>query len=234
MKNLLLPLALVLGVASTAQAQVEIGLKLSPSMSSNRFTESKTTKLANDGARLHLGGGLVIDYFFGENYAFNTGLELVSKGGTIQSKQTVTVDDGLGGTVTTVVPGQLELGAQYVQAPLGIKLFTNEIAPDTRLYFLLGGEVGVLAGARADGSKTFKSAFHQVPKDDKVTKHINTFEGGIQVGAGAELLMGKSTKVFGGFSYHRGLTNIADKTLYNDKDVAVQNNLFALDIGLKF
>ncbi|MBC7447158.1 MAG: PorT family protein [Hymenobacteraceae bacterium] len=228
MKNLLLPIALVLGLTATAQAQVEIGLKLSPGFSSNRFTESKTVTLANDGARLHLGGGLVVDYFFGENYAFNTGLELVSKGGNVKSAS-VTTDAATGLPIPT--SATLKLGAQYVQAPVGIKLFTNEIAPDTRLYFLLGGEVGVLAGARSDGSKTFKGSFH---KDEKVTKYINTFEAGVQVGAGAELLMGKSTKVFGGFSYHRGLTNIADKSLYGDKDVAVQNNLFALDIGLKF
>ena len=204
-------------------------------MSSNRFTDSKTVKLANDGARLHLGGGLVLDYFFGENYAFNTGLELVSKGGSINSVQTTTrINDVTFEPITITSAANFKLGAQYVQVPIGIKLFTNEIAPDTRLFFLLGVEGGVLAGARADGSKTFKKAFHKIAQDDKVTKHINTFEAGVQVGAGAELLMGKSTKVFGGISYHRGLTNIADKTLYNDKDVAVQNNMFALDLGIKF
>ena len=236
MKKLLLSLGLALGISTAAQAQVEIGLKISPNIGSNRFTDSKTVKLTNDGSRPHIGGGLVVAFFFGENYAFNTGLELVSKGGSIKSNQTVTMDDGTGtgGTLTTVVPGLLKLGAQYVQVPIGIKLFTNEIAPDTRLFFLLGVEGGVLAGARADGSKTFKKAFHKIAQDDKVTKHINTFEAGVQAGAGAELLMGKSTKVFGGISYHRGLTNIADKTLYDDKDVAIQNNLFALDIGLKF
>ncbi len=231
MKKVLLSLGLALGILSTAQAQVEIGLKISPNIGFNRFTDSKTVKLGNDGSRPHIGGGLVVDFFFGENYAFNTGLELVSKGGSTKSVSTTTVDDGVGGTTTVVTPYTLKLGAQYVQAPLGIKLFTNEIAPDTRLYFLLGGEVGVLAGARDNGSKTFKGTFH---KDDKVTKYINTFEAGVQVGLGAELLMGKSTKAFGGVSYHRGLTNIADKTLYNDKGVAMQNDLFALDIGLKF
>ncbi len=36
--------------------------------------------MTDEPARNHSGGGLVVDYFFGENYAFNTGLELVSKG----------------------------------------------------------------------------------------------------------------------------------------------------------
>ena len=228
MKKITLVLALVAGSFSAVQAQVEIGLKISPGIGSNRFTDSKTVKLTNDGSRPHFGGGLVIDFFFGENYAFNTGLELVTKGGNIKSVSTTT--DGVNTFVTSATT---RLGVQYVQVPIGIKLFTNEIAPDTRLFFLLGGEAGVLVGARADGNKTFKDV-KLGHLDDKVTKHINTAEVGVQIGAGAELVMGKSTKVFGGLSYHRGLSNIADKSLFSDKDVSVQNNLFALDLGLKF
>lgn len=225
MKKLLYALALALGISTAAQAQVEIGLKLSPNIGSNRVTSSRDFKLSSDGARIHFGGGLVIDYFFGENYAFTTGLELMGKGGTVKTRVL-----GLADTTT-------ELGLQYLQVPIGIKLFTNEIAPDTRLYFQISGELGGLIGGRVNGEKNEPGS-----NSRKVTKAFNTPEAGVAVGFGAELLMGKSTKVFGGLSYRRGLTDIADDSFlnpdsdetYDSKEIVIQNNLFALDLGLKF
>jgi hypothetical protein len=52
-------------------AQVEIGLKVSPSITSLRTIQQTARPLsdnfANDGSKLSFGGGLVVDYFFGEN-----------------------------------------------------------------------------------------------------------------------------------------------------------------------
>jgi len=218
MKKLVLSLALGLVMVTAAQAQVEIGLKVSPSFAYNRFTESKNVKLANDGARLHFGGGLVIDYFFGENYAFSTGLDLMGKGGNM--KTTFTVDG------VTSPPVTSELGLQYLQVPISLKLFTNEVATDTRVYFQVGGEAGALIGAKVDGKKTYDDG-------EKVSKSFNTPEVGALLGVGVEMQMGESTKVFGGISYHHGLTDIGDSEAFDD-DIKIQNSYFALDIGLKF
>lgn len=225
MKKILLSLALVAGITSAAQAQVEIGLKISPNIGTNRVSSTRDFKLTSDGARVHFGGGLVVDYFFGENYAFTTGLELIGKGGTIKTRVL-----GLADTTT-------ELGLQYLQLPVGIKLFTNEVAPDTRVYFQLGGEVGALIGGKVNGNKNEPTSASR-----KVTKGFNTPELGVALGIGAEMQMGKSTKVFGGFSYRRGLTDIADDSFLNaeenkdfdSKEIVIQNSLFALDLGLKF
>ena len=226
MKKILFALALSLGAATAAQAQVEIGLKITPSIGFHRASGSATINtgegvfkntLDSDGSRVHFGGGVVIDYFFGENYAFNTGIELVGKGGII--KMTTTP----GGSATSY-----KLGLQYVQVPLAIKLFTNEVAPDTRVYFLVGGQLGALVGASIDGKKT-------VGLDDhKASKNFNTFDAGVQVGAGAELQLGKSTKAFGGFSYQHGLLNVLDKTYFGGDNFVAKNSGVNLDLGLKF
>ena len=82
MKKLFLTLA-ALAVAPAAFAQVEIGLKVSPSVSFLRASSPATTSFQGDGSKFSFGGGVFVDYFFGENYAFNTGLFLTGKGGTI-------------------------------------------------------------------------------------------------------------------------------------------------------
>lgn len=225
MKKLLLSLALGLGLVSGAQAQVEIGLKIQPSLGSNRFTEVKNVKLENDGARAHFGGGLVLDFFFGENYAFSSGLELVGRGGNV--KQSFTFVDPLTG-ISVTSSSTTELGLQYLLLPVSLKLYTNEVAPDTRVYFQVGGEVGALIGAKVDGKKTDADG-------KKFSKSFNTPEAGALLGSGVELQMGKSTKVFGGISYHHGLLNIADDDGFGQgTDLKIFNRIFALDLGLKF
>jgi Outer membrane protein beta-barrel domain len=230
MKKIFLSISLALGIATTAQAQVEIGLKISPSLGFSRSSGVRTTddaglttktELTSDGARLHFGGGLVIDYFFGENYAFNTGVELLGKGGTVKGTTTIT---GLGAASKS-----FDLGMQYVQVPLALKLFTNEIAPDTRLYFLVGGQLAALVGGTIDGKKN---------TDDgrKATKSFNTFDAGVQTGLGAEMQLGKSTKVFGGLTYQHGLLDVLDKSFagLGSDDFTTKNSLVSLDLGLKF
>ncbi len=230
MKKIFFSVALALGLTSAAQAQVEIGLKISPSIGFSRSSGVQTadlsggtakTELASDGARLHFGGGLIIDYFFGENYAFNTGVELLGKGGTVKATNTIA---GVGAASKS-----FDLGMQYVQVPLALKLFTNEIAPDTRMYFLVGGQLAALVGGSIDGKKN---------TDDgrKATKSFNTFDAGVQTGLGAEMLLGKSTKVFGGFTYQHGLIDVLDKSFANlgGDDFTTKNSLVSLDLGLKF
>ncbi len=230
MKKLLLSLALFAGITTAAQAQVEIGLKVSPNLGFSRSSGVQTldisgisikNELASDGARLHFGGGLVIDYFFGENYAFNTGVELIGKGGTVKLTSTAA-----GAPASS---GSFDLGMQYVQVPLALKLFTNEVAPDTRIYFLVGGQLAALVGGTIDGKKNTVDG-------RKATKSFNTFDAGVQTGAGAELVLGKSTKVFGGITYQHGLLDVLDKSFagLGGDDFTTKNSLVSLDLGLKF
>ena len=230
MRKLFLALALAAGCFSAAHAQVEIGLKITPALGFNRASGTVSsdvagttvkTELTSEGSRPHFGGGLVIDYFFGENYAFSTGVDLIGKGGTVK-----TTSAPSGGTAYSATA---RLGLQYLQVPLAIKLYTNEIAPDTRMYFLVGGQLAGLVGASIDGKKNTADG-------RKASKSFNTFDAGAQAGVGAELLLGKSTKVFGGLTYQHGLLNVIDKSFgaLGSTSYNVKNSLVALDLGLKF
>ncbi|SET94677.1 porin family protein [Hymenobacter actinosclerus] len=223
MKKALLALVFSAAAIGTASAQVEIGLKVSPSLTSLRASSPNGDELKNENAKLSLGGGLIVDYFFGQNYAFSTGLELVGKGGK------VSYFDG-----ASQRRYEQKLGLQYLQVPLTVKLFTNDVAEDTKVYFQLGGALGGVIGARVDGDKYYTSPASG--NRTKATKHAIIPDANLRLGAGIERQLGQSTKFLAGISYHRGLLNI-DKYFEDKlgiKNAELKNSEFALDLGIKF
>ena len=228
MKKLLFTL-LALAGASTAFAQVEIGLKLSPSITSLRTDGPSGNKFQNGDTKLSLGGGLLVDYFFGENYAFSTGLFLTGRGGTFS------YTDNSGGVAGQSFTSTQKLAIQYLELPVTVKLFTNEVAPGTRVYFQVGGALATPVGARINGEKFYKDQGNN-NEETKAFDHVFFFDANVLAGAGAEYQLGQSTKIFAGLSYHRGLVDI-DRYLQKTrgfKDVAIKNSEVALDLGIKF
>jgi hypothetical protein len=173
-----------------------------------------------------------MDYFFGENYAFNTGLFLTGKGGTISYiEQTGAVGPG-GGR-----PGRVEqkIAMQYLELPLSVKLFTNEVAPDTRVYFQVGGSLAVPVQVRINGDKYYTDPYDN-NNQTKAGKHVFDIDANIIGGAGVEYQLGQSTKLLAGISYHHGLIDF-DRYFERNRgfsDVNIKNSVFALDLGLKF
>lgn len=230
MKKIFLTLA-ALAVAPAAFAQVEIGLKISPSISYLR-TSSQSNDFQNGNSKIGFGGGIFLDYFFGENYAFNTGLFLTGKGGSYSYKEDRVLGSPVSGGTTTVTQ---KLGIDYLELPVTIKLFTNEIAPGTRLYFQVGPSVAVPVGARINGDKYSNDPFNSNAQT-KATDRVFAVDFNVLGSVGAEYQLGHSTKVLTGISYHHGLVDL-DRYFEKDRgfsDVSIKNSVFALDLGLKF
>jgi hypothetical protein len=230
MKKVFLTVA-ALAVAPAAFAQVEIGLKVSPSIVYLRPDSPSSTSFTSEKAKLSFGGGIFVDYFFGENYAFNTGLFLTGKGGTISYNDRAAAPGG----GTTGVRVEQKIAMQYLEIPLTVKLFTNEVAPDTRVYFQVGGSVAVPVQVRIDGDKYYTDPYDS-NNQTKAGKHVLDIDANIIGGAGVEYQLGQSTKVLAGISYHHGLVDF-DRYFERNRgfsDVNIKNSVFALDLGLKF
>jgi hypothetical protein len=221
MKKLFLAVCCLL-MTSSAFAQWEIGIKLSPSIASNRVVAPKDFNFSALNAKTHFGGGVTADYFFGENYAFSTGLIYNAKGAGVKYNYT---------SGSKILQGEDEFGIQYLEIPVTIKLYTNDIATDTRLYFQAGGSLDPRISAKVNGEKLDAAS-------DKFTGHFNLIDISALFGLGAEMQMGESTKIFGGFSYHRGLVDIDDfyekKENFDNKNIEIKSSYVALDLGLKF
>lgn len=230
MKKIVLAILVLAATISTASAQFEIGLKVSPSVTSLRAESPNDHSFSSDGSHFGFGGGLVVDYFFGENYAFSTGLLLTGKGGTIS------YTDVSGGVTGQPFTATQKISMQYLEIPLTVKLFTNEIAPATRVYFQVGGSLNVPIGSRINDSKFYTDPAMPSSSQTKASDHFLFFDADALVGTGVEYQLAKSTKVFAGISYHRGLVNIDhyfEKTR-GFQDVIIKNSAVALDLGLKF
>ena len=219
MKKLLLAVC-CLFMSSAAFAQWEIGIKISPAIATNRVVAPDEFNFEPLNAKTHFGGGVIADYFFGENYAFSTGIIYMGKGAGVKYSYT---------NGTTTIAGSDEFGIQYLEIPVSVKLFTNDIATDTRLYFQAGGSLDPRISAKVNGNKLDAD-------DKKYTTHFNLMDISALIGAGAEMQMGESTKIFGGLSYHRGLIDIDDsyEERFDNKNIEIKSTYVALDLGLKF
>jgi hypothetical protein len=228
MKKLFLTLA-AMAVAPVAFAQVEIGLKVSPSISYFRASSPSQYNFQGDGAKFSLGGGIFVDYFFGQNYAFNTGLFLTGKGGSYSYHEPISNNSAL---------ISQKLAIQYLEVPATIKLFTNEVAPDVRLYFQVGGSIAFPVGSRINGDKYFTDPYPlgNGGGQTQASDHVLFVDANLIGGVGAEYQLGQSTKLLVGLSYHHGLVNL-DRYFEKSRgfsDVSIKNSVFALDLGIKF
>jgi Outer membrane protein beta-barrel domain len=229
MKKLLLSLFALAATIGSASAQVEIGLKVSPGITFLGVDSPSDNALKSEGSRLGFGGGLVVDYFFGENYAIGTGLQFMSKGG---SYSYVYRD----GNNNAQPAGTTKLAIHYLELPLTVKLFTNEISSGTRLYFQTGFSLATPIGARINGEKRYVDPVTK--QETTALQHVTFLDANFLASVGAEYTLGQSTKTFVGISYHRGLINtdsyFDDERSPKLKDFILKNNVFALDLGLKF
>jgi hypothetical protein len=227
MKKVLLTVA-ALALAPAAFAQVEIGLKVSPSISYLRTDSPSGTAFSSESSKFSFAGGIFMDYFFGENYAFNTGLFLTGKGGTISYTERNPLSSSSVG-----IRVEQKIAMQYLELPLTVKLFTNEVAPDTRLYFQVGGSIAVPVQTRINGEKYYTDPYDG-GSQTKAGSHV--FDANLIGAFGAEYQLGQSTKLLAGLSYHHGLID-TDRYFQKTRkfeSVNIKNSVFSLDLGLKF
>lgn len=197
-----------------AQGQSKIGIKIAPTLSTNRVVNEPV----NDNFAVSTNGvggrfifGPIVDFLITDNYYFSTGILYAPK--------------RVGVTVTPVggVPNEQVYRLQYVQLPATLKLFTNELALDTRVYFQLGTLLDIKVSGKAD--KVYTPAYI-----DKT----RLFDFSIYLGSGVEYRLGYNTILFAGIFYNRGLINVVTSTPDTGPDINVKNDLVGLELGVKF
>ncbi len=208
MKKILL---LIIGISiySSSTAQVRIGLRLAPYINTTgvEYSGPDSTALTPGSPGFRYSAGPFVDAFFGENYAFSTGLFFSTRKTSVRER-----------TPSGNVEGVVNL--QYIQIPVTLKLFTNEISDDIKLYFQLGGSADVkIAG--------------KVKDNNNASDGTRSFNICLVAGAGIEYELGSNTAILLGISYNRGLINtLSEKSA---REVAnVNHNMIGLDLGIRF
>ncbi len=191
-----------------SQAQVKIGAQLSPTLSFNRLDDDDALEeFGNSGVGGRLIAGAIVDYMFQENYYLSSGIFFIPKRVGIES----------------ATDGRDEVSRlHYIQLPATAKLFTNEIALDVRLYFQAGFALDI------------KILEDNLSDDPQFVSEFSPVDASLLLGTGAEYQLGYNTILFGGFSYRRGLGNVVRSTDADVGDLVIKNDLFSLDMGIKF
>lgn len=210
---------LALFTALASFSQIEVGLQVSPTISTTRF-EAKTTQYNYEGYKsgLRFSAGPIVDIFLKNNIALTTGLWYSAK------RTGISVRDSAG----TGAPVTYSANNQYVQVPVGFKVFTQEITTGLKLFVNIGATLDFKVGEKVFVDDAI------IPGDTE--RHTTFFDSGLLVGIGAEYKLGDHNKAFAGFTYNRGLVNVLSS--YNDsvnkKNLKMNSDLFGLMVGYKF
>lgn len=206
-----------------ASAQLKLGLKVSPNFSWNRVIVPEGNEISGKGLAMRFGGGAFLDFEFADNYAASTGISYTTKGAGIKGN---TVD-----TTGKTAEYTSKVSLQYVEIPVALKLFTNEIGTDMRLYFQVGTTININLAAKVDGEKSYTDGDGQAVD---YAKQFNPIDFSVLASSGVEMQMGDNTAFFGGISYNRGLLNIVKKDYRPVDGFEMYNEYVSLDVGLKF
>lgn len=220
MKKTILILFVVF-TSAVAYSQPKIGLTFAPSIASNRVKYKSPTDEdyeKHDNA-LRFKFGLEADFKI-EGESENSGRYYFSTGLIYAPKRMA---------FTRTVEGQPDehqaYKAQYLQVPLTLKLFTNEIQPDIKAFFQLGFLAEV---------KLYSEALEEY--DIEWVEKVSQFDASFHFGAGVEYGAGINTIMYASVFYNRGLVNAVSKT--NDAtvpdDLVAHLDMLGLQVGLKF
>jgi len=241
MKNntILVFLLLIAGFRLSAQdSKFRLGIRFAPNIALTRVLDVKEDdkiSFESNGVGVRFSAGLTGDFYFGKNYSFYTGIWYTTQRAGVKFT-----------TESPTISGQSIHNLQYVQVPIALKLFTNEIATDTKLYFVLGGTLGVKINEKEkewklDVGNSGLTAEDLIFSKPGINNSYSNFDAGLLLGAGAEMQMGENTTLFGGLSYNRGLVNIqSNKGPFNHPNkkasdfYKVNTGIISLEVGVKF
>lgn len=165
--------------------------------------------------------GLMADFNFAENYAFNTGLTIT----TVNGKSTEINVLPYHSVVSTPEPiaYDLKYKMQYVEIPMVLKLRTSNPG-DIKWYGQFGLTHGFKIRARQDVQNN--KGYQQ----DNVNSSSWTrfYRAGLVIGGGAEFEIDGKTSFITGVSFNNGLTNLTKS------GGTVRNHYVSLNLGVFF
>jgi hypothetical protein len=209
-------LILFCSLPSTIAQGVKLGIKFDPQFS---WFSVKGGDIATEGSHFGFDGGLIMDFYFAENYAFATGVSISSTGGDFYSNTDIEIE--VDNNIQVVPAGEiLEYKLQYVNIPLSLKLKTREFGYST-FYAQLGFTAQMNIGSTVKAGNTVTAG--------NIKNEINFFDMGYHFGAGLEYSLGEKTALTAGVLFKNGFIDVTS----ND-DYSMVLNTLSIRIGVLF
>jgi len=190
---------------------------------------SDNSGISNKGARPGFNFGLSVYRYFGPNYAFSTGISIISSGGRLVSSDTTVFYSSDAGKVlkmTKVNPGQsIVYKIQYVSIPIGLKLQTNQIGYLT-FFTDLGLDPKVVIGGKADiPSKSIDN--------ESAMEELRVFNMSYHFTAGAEYGLGGNTALVLGLRFDNNFLDITREKGEQPVD-KITHKMISFMLGVNF
>ncbi|MBN8825071.1 MULTISPECIES: PorT family protein [unclassified Spirosoma] len=203
---------------------IEMSIRFAPSLDLN--TAEGTGNYAGfraNGAGVRMSVGPSLDYFFfKDRYAFSSGLWYTIKRSGFQ------MPGSFGETRWNPSAPEKEsvYNLQYLQIPMTVKMFANNIAPDLRLYVQTGGLLSIKLAERAlDQARN--GLYMAETGGDRRQYGFGDVE--LLLGAGVQYKINQNNAFNLGMSYQRGLIDIA-----RGSDLLSKSRVVSLELGFKF
>lgn len=224
-------------LVAAVQAQVKIGVRIAPQLTWSK-PDNKSTE--TNGTRVNLAYGLMLDYFFTDNYALGTEFSIGTFGTNLnldKDKFTTIVHNGNSYTSTESLKYDYQL--RYIQVPLLLKMRTKEIGY-LRYYAEFGVGAGFLIRSKADISMdqfNLENVNVNEPDDEDkfqinpthYSDKVSSFRGSLIIGAGIQYNMFGNSMLVAGLRYDNGFTSFTQ-----DDRWKTSLNYVALNVGVLF
>ena len=211
MKKNILFIGLLLAMTLTASAQYNgfaFGLKFGPTFD---WTGSKTGAATCQGTKGGFDLGLVAEYYFAENYAIVTGVNIDFMNGhySYQDMRNISIID----SITDYQLGTVDRNykSTVYEIPLMLKMVTPEIGNlPLHAYAQVGGAIGYTQNVKVKDAFQFNGSTmgNLSDADFRATKgEYNPLHASLRFGAGAEYALLKTTRVFAGIFFSHDFLN---------------------------
>lgn len=250
MKKSLLFVGLLMAMSLTVSAQNQgfaFGIKLGPN-----FGWTGSTTAQSQGSRTGFDVGVVGEYYFADNYALVSGVNVSFLGGHYLFDNAHMVTDSLH------PDGSLEMyGVDRVfkstiyEIPLMLKMVTNELGNiPLRAFIEVGGGIG-LAAKKVSVKDAIPSEGITTPDKWSITnKEFSNLRASLKIGAGAQYALDESTRLFAGVYFSHDFINMinyikpdycgnfydaeGNKIGARDPKLKVLQNRIGIEVGVLF
>jgi len=203
-----------------AQQSIGFGIHADPLVG---WFSSDNNAIIGKGVGAGFNFGLEFNKYFHENYAFSTGVSLITAGGTLSSSSPITLD--LKNPITISPGSKMVYKIQYLAIPIGLKLKSNQIG-----YISLFTNIGLDPKFVLGGNIEVPS--QNIPKEN-ANNELNRLSVGYHVVGGIEYSLGGTTSVVVGINFDSNFTNIIKKSA-NKPTAKILHKMLGLRLGLNF
>jgi len=188
-------------------------------------TDSYDTR--SDGVVPGFNFGISYNKYFGPNYSFSSGINIINAGGRVINRETTRFEfKNYNSSIITVQPGEeITYRITYLSIPLGLKLQTNQIGYG-RFFTDVGLDPKIVVGGRADiPSENIKGG--------NASQELNLFNLSFHIMAGMEYPLSGNNSFIVGIGFDKNLFDITRDNGDQPSNVVTQK-LLSFRIGMTF